>query len=255
MASILEATSTPAPEPTPTQAAAPQIAHPLLFPSGTQITPTPDKKDLVSQLSSILPSLKYSGPTDAQTHTANIASVKTAINAQQMYSSKPLPIASKTNVAYPDATIVGNDPKNVRPGNYRGQMPDTLGENILEVIDPSGVSSWDDIYRSYNESGMSGKTKLEIVGAIPFLGKASKAARFLEAIASAVPKTGRQARNVRNSVSLLKLIGNYGPTAGRATDAIQAAIQLKEENTPREISKEEKRKYMSMVEEEKNKNK
>jgi hypothetical protein len=132
------------------------------------------------------------------------------------------------NIAYSDNTRVGNVPRYTRPSNYQGNQPDTLGENIFEIVDPSGISSWDDIYRSYSKTGMSDQTAMETFGAIPFLGKAKKMGQFLDIVSQAVPKTGRQARNVKASVATLKAIGKYGPNAGRATDAIQAYTQRNE---------------------------
>ena len=84
------------------------------------------------------------------------------------------PMMQNGGVAYADNTRVGNVPRYTRPSNYQGNQPDTVGENIFEVIDPSGISSWDDIYRSYNQTGMSGQTALEAIGAIPMLGNMGK---------------------------------------------------------------------------------
>ena len=128
-------------------------------------------------------------------------------------------------IAYADNTRVGNVPKYSRPSNYQGNQPDTLGENLFEIVDPSGISSWDDVYRSAIDTGMSGQTALEAFGAIPMLGKLKKAGQFLDMVSKAVPMTGRQAKNVKNSVAALKATGKYGPSAGRATDAYQAYDQ------------------------------
>lgn len=95
-------------------------------------------------------------------------------------------------------------------------------ENVLEVVDPTGISSWDDVYRSYKETGMSPQTGLEIFGAIPMLGKAGKAGKYLGELTKAFAVTGRQKRNAKASAETLKVIGKYGPGAARATDAKQA---------------------------------
>ena len=148
---------------------------------------------------------------------------------QEGLDFKPKTISEDgSNVAYADNTRVGNLAKYQRPVNYRGQMPDTLGENIFEIVDPSGISSWDDIYRSAIDTGMSGQTALEVAGAIPFLGKFKKAGQFLDIVSKAVPMTGRQAKNVKASVAALKAVGKYGPNAGRATDAYQAYDQYEQ---------------------------
>jgi hypothetical protein len=108
--------------------------------------------------------------------------------------------------------------------------PNSTLENIAEVFDPTGLSSWDDVLKSAINTGMSGETALEVAGAIPFLGKAKKAGQFLDVVSRGLPMTGRQARNVKASVGALKAVGNYGPNAGRATDAVQAVTQYKEQN-------------------------
>ena len=55
---------------------------------------------------------------------------------------------------------------------------DSLGENILEFFDPTGISSWDDAYRAYNKEDWGLNEVLDMAGAIPFFGRA---ARFLKA--------------------------------------------------------------------------
>jgi hypothetical protein len=132
------------------------------------------------------------------------------------------------NIAYSDNTRVGNIPRYTRPSNYQGNQPDTLGENIFEIIDPSGISSWDDIYRSYNQTGMSGQTAMEAFGAIPMLGKAKQFGRAVDALSTGLALTKRQKRNAKVAAELLKATGKYGPNAGRATDAIQAYTQRNE---------------------------
>ncbi len=135
-------------------------------------------------------------------------------------------------VAYPDNTRVGNVARYTRPGNYRGQMPDTLGENIFEIVDPSGISSWDDVYRSYNDTGMSGNTAFEIFGAIPMLGKAKQFGTAVDALSAGLALTKRQKRNAKVAAELLKATGKYGPGLGRASDAGQAYAQYAQGGAP-----------------------
>jgi hypothetical protein len=44
------------------------------------------------------------------------------------------------------------------------QMPDRREdsnlENIAEIFDPTGITSWDDVYRSYKETGVSPQTAI-----------------------------------------------------------------------------------------------
>lgn len=58
---------------------------------------------------------------------------------------------------------------------YRDKEGESLGENIFEFIDPTGISSWNDVGRSYKQDGrLSGKTFLNGVNAIPVAGKITK---------------------------------------------------------------------------------
>lgn len=50
---------------------------------------------------------------------------------------------------------------------------DTIFENVLEFIDPTGITSWDDVYRTIGD-GKKGTTTTEVLGALPLVGKATK---------------------------------------------------------------------------------
>ena len=131
------------------------------------------------------------------------------------------------NVAYADNTRVGNVPRYTRPSNYQGNQPDTLGENIFEIVDPSSISSWDDIYRSYNQTGMSGQTAMEAVGAIPMLGnmgKLTKAGIHLKKY-QGLDKTLYKTLP-KNKILSGALSG--AAKAGRGSDAYQAYDQYKQ---------------------------
>jgi hypothetical protein len=76
------------------------------------------------------------------------------------------------------------------PGQYVTEIPmaqkgkqvedrDSWLENIAEVFDPTGISSWDDVYRAYKNTGLSGETALEAFGAIPLLGKIGKSGKII----------------------------------------------------------------------------
>jgi hypothetical protein len=95
-------------------------------------------------------------------------------------------------------------------------------ENIFEIVDPTGISSWDDIKRSYDETGWSPQTALEVFGAIPLLGKVGKVGKIAKEAGKVFAITARQARNARVAGETLSAIGKYGPAAGRATDTYQA---------------------------------
>lgn len=101
-------------------------------------------------------------------------------------------------------------------------VPDRPGEDIGEIFDPTGLSSWDDISRSYSKEGMSPNTALEIFGAIPLLGKLKWAGEAVQDLGKTFAVTGRQKRNAKVFGNTMKGIAKYGPGIGRATDAYQA---------------------------------
>jgi len=51
---------------------------------------------------------------------------------------------------------------------------DDEGENLFEIFDPTGISSWNDVYNEYKRTGLSSQTTLEAIGAIPLAGKLAK---------------------------------------------------------------------------------
>lgn len=62
--------------------------------------------------------------------------------------------------------------------------PDGGMENLLEFIDPTGLSSWDDAYRAYQGMKQDGRylpnfgEAADMFGAIPLIGKAGKGAKL-----------------------------------------------------------------------------
>lgn len=99
--------------------------------------------------------------------------------------------------------------------------PDSNLENILEIVDPTGISSYDDVYRSYKKSGMSPETYLEIVGALPLLGKIGKTAKGFSTLA----KTSRQVRSLNNFTNTMQAAS----LAGKASDTYQAYDQYQKQ--------------------------
>lgn len=99
---------------------------------------------------------------------------------------------------------------------------DSTLENIFEVVDPTGVSSWDDVYQSYQKSGMSPETKLEILGALPILGKVGKAGKLLGPALSA----GQTNKRLKTNAKLVSNVMQSIPYIGRGTDATQAVQQF-----------------------------
>jgi hypothetical protein len=100
---------------------------------------------------------------------------------------------------------------------------DSTLENVAEIFDPTGISSWDDVYRSYKQTGMSPETALEVFGALPFLGKVGKVGKLLGQAGKAVAVTARQ----RNNVKAVSKALQAAPYIGRGTDATQAMQQAR----------------------------
>lgn len=99
---------------------------------------------------------------------------------------------------------------------------DSTLENIFEIFDPTGVSSWDDVYQSYQKSGMSPETKFEIFGALPILGKVGKAGKLLGPALSA----GQANKRLKTNAKLVSNVMQSIPYIGRGTDATQAVQQF-----------------------------
>lgn len=66
---------------------------------------------------------------------------------------------------------------------YKDTEGDSLDENILEFVDPTGITSWDDVGRSIKKNGLlSGETFIEGMGALPavgYLGRTLKVGKML----------------------------------------------------------------------------
>ena len=104
-----------------------------------------------------------------------------------------------------------------------GQTDSTL-ENILEVFDPTGLSSWDDVYRSANDpSSKWYDTAIEVAGALPLVGKLGKLAKagvhlkkykgLEKAAFNMIPKSTSLSNTLQGAALL-----------GRGSDAVQAGV-------------------------------
>lgn len=94
-------------------------------------------------------------------------------------AKKPRVSTSSISAAYKQKQR--NESREYVPGKslYTGGDGDSVIENVLEFIDPTGISSWDDVYRAIEQYGIKdSRTILEIMGAIPVVGKFGKLAKF-----------------------------------------------------------------------------
>ena len=120
-------------------------------------------------------------------------------------------------------------PYSQRVNNESTSDNDSWLENAGEIIDPSGISSWDDVHRAYKNNGISKELALESLGAIPLLGKVSK-----------VTKPGIHLTKYTGIDQILKntlprnkslsRAANVASKTGRGTDAIQTALGSKDDS-------------------------
>jgi hypothetical protein len=102
----------------------------------------------------------------------------------KLSSGKTVCYGEDTN-KYPDGGPVNKNKPIVDKGvdiNAKPWMKDNDSwiENILEIVDPTGISSWDDVRRARNNYGPdSNEAMIEMSGAIPFLGKIGKSGKII----------------------------------------------------------------------------
>jgi hypothetical protein len=86
-----------------------------------------------------------------------------------------------------------------RDNNEKYRDRDSRFENILEFLDPTGISSWDDVARSFRNPSASGLERgVNLFSALPYVGKLGKLAKGAKAVtttakASKLQKVGRAA--------------------------------------------------------------
>jgi len=99
-------------------------------------------------------------------------------------------------------------------------------ENFFEIFDPTGISSWDDVYRSYKKSGLSSETALEVLGALPLLGNIAKVTKPGIHLAK-YSKVDKALFNTLPKNKSLSRIFSGASKTGRGTDAYQTYEQHK----------------------------
>lgn len=122
------------------------------------------------------------------------------------------------------STFSGNAWYDVGGKVTKKQKDDSTLENIIEVFDPTGITSWDDVYRSYQETGFSPETALEVMGALPLLGKLGKLSKAGIHLKKYKGLDSKLYKHLPKSNSLSNTFETVG-RAGRGTDMIQAAHQ------------------------------
>jgi hypothetical protein len=96
-----------------------------------------------------------------------------------------------------------------------------------ELLDMSGVSSWDDLVRATKDPDASGwDVALEAFGVIPGIGKLGKAAKLAKE-ASQVSKTAKTAKELSTARKVLKSAGKVAKGAGVGLDWISGMAPLR----------------------------
>lgn len=121
-------------------------------------------------------------------------------------------------------------PKDIQNRFNKKSNKDSLAEDIYEIADPTGISSWDDVARSYKKTGLSGETMWEAFGAVPLIGKIGKAGKAIDMISTGLKMTARQSRQAKMASKAIKTTAKFGPKSQKISDAYQA---YQAQNTPK----------------------
>ena len=123
-----------------------------------------------------------------------------------------------------------------------GGDPDSFGENLVEFLDPTGVTSYDDVYRTFQDPNAAWWEKgLSVASAAPIVGKFGKAAkafselsklgkftrvagkvmtpvaqmdRYVNPVSKMVSKA--TAKQLQNAPGLVKGLANFGTVSNQA---------------------------------------
>lgn len=88
---------------------------------------------------------------------------------------------------------------------------DSLAEDIFEFVDPTGISSYDDVYRSYKKNGLlSLDTGLEILGALPIIGKGGKILKGLNTTSKLLNKVNKVNKVVSKTDKVIPKVLSLG---------------------------------------------
>jgi hypothetical protein len=98
---------------------------------------------------------------------------------------------------------------------------DSLAEDIFEIFDPTGISSYDDVYRSYKKNGLlSLETGLEVLGALPIIGKAGKAIKGVRTANKYIKALNKVNKVVAKTEKVVPTILKEGTTFGKAAQKV-----------------------------------
>lgn len=120
----------------------------------------------------------------------------------------------------------------------------STAENITEVLDPSGITSYDDVYQEYKKSGLSPETLLEVIGALPLLGKIGKLTQAGIHIKKYAGVDKAIYEGLKNNKKLANITAKSYNIVGKSSDAIQAYESYKN-NKPNTSTFTQIEKYQS----------
>ena len=108
---------------------------------------------------------------------------------------------------------------------YKKTSPeDSLVEDIFEIFDPTGISSYDDVYRSYKKNGLlSWDTAQEVLGALPIIGKAGKAIKAIKTANKYIKALNKVNKVVAKSEKVVPAILKEGTNLGKAIQKVSKA--------------------------------
>ena len=112
---------------------------------------------------------------------------------------------------------------------YMQEGGDSTFENFLEFIDPTGVSSYDDVYRTFNDANAPWWEKtLSVASALPVVGKLGKGAKAF----SELSKIGKAKRVAGKIISPVAQMDNYLNPASRFVGTVTGKAL---ENAPKGV--------------------
>ena len=99
---------------------------------------------------------------------------------------------------------------------YSKPSGDSLAEDIFEFLDPTGISSYDDVYRSYKKNGLlSVDTGIEILGALPLVGKAGKILKGATRVNKVLNKINKVNKVVSRSEKIIPKVLSAGTSLSK----------------------------------------
>lgn len=110
--------------------------------------------------------LLYYNPNDPTHDEGGVKAVVMPKAQKGKKSTKPFTWKPSENVSdFEQAKRMASN----KSASYKQKQKDSLPEDLIELVDPSGTLSYDDVMRSYDRTGLSKETAIEAVGALPLL--------------------------------------------------------------------------------------